>query len=121
AREAESEERNRRERATHSFPDRPALPPPRPSNEGRIVGVRTLLAAALLSLSSPSFHPGGQIPRRFPCDGAGGSPPLRWSAPPAPAPRPRASRVRSARRESSRTPISSAPTGAVDGGRREEP
>jgi Raf kinase inhibitor-like YbhB/YbcL family protein len=39
------------------------------------------LTAALV-LSSPAFHGGHAIPRRYTCDGAGGSPPLRWKAPP---------------------------------------
>jgi hypothetical protein len=39
-------------------------------------------AAAALVLTSPAFAPGGTIPVRYTCDGAGGSPPLRWTAPP---------------------------------------
>jgi Raf kinase inhibitor-like YbhB/YbcL family protein len=39
------------------------------------------LTAAFV-LSSPAFHAGHAIPRRHTCDGAGGSPPLRWTAPP---------------------------------------
>jgi Raf kinase inhibitor-like YbhB/YbcL family protein len=39
------------------------------------------LAAAFI-LTSPAFHAGGGIPKRFTCDGAGLSPPLRWTAPP---------------------------------------
>jgi len=34
------------------------------------------------ALSSPAFHTGRAIPRRYTCDGAGVSPPLRWKAPP---------------------------------------
>jgi Raf kinase inhibitor-like YbhB/YbcL family protein len=39
------------------------------------------LTAAFV-LSSPAFHAGHAIPRRHTCDGAGSSPPLRWTAPP---------------------------------------
>ena len=42
------------------------------------------LAAAHFALSSPAIPNGGTIPRRYTCDGAGTSPPLRWTAPPAP-------------------------------------
>ena len=38
---------------------------------------------ASIALSSPAL--GTTVPRRFTCDGAGGSPPLRWSGAPAPA------------------------------------
>ena len=41
-----------------------------------------LLLAVTLSLSSPAFHSGGAIPKRYTCDGADVSPPLRWTAPP---------------------------------------
>ena len=34
-------------------------------------------------LASPAFGNGGTIPRTYTCDGAGRSPPLRWTAPPA--------------------------------------
>ena len=44
-----------------------------------------LLLAVTLSLSSPAFHSGGAIPKRYTCDGADVSPPLRWTAPPRPA------------------------------------
>jgi Raf kinase inhibitor-like YbhB/YbcL family protein len=40
-------------------------------------------AATRLTLVSPAFRPGGTIPKRFTCDGADLSPPLRWSTPPA--------------------------------------
>jgi Raf kinase inhibitor-like YbhB/YbcL family protein len=33
-------------------------------------------------LTSPAFRAGGGIPKRFSCDGAGISPPLRWTAAP---------------------------------------
>lgn len=33
-------------------------------------------------LTSPAFRSGAAIPQRFSCDGAGLSPPLRWTAPP---------------------------------------
>ena len=33
-------------------------------------------------LTSPAFRAGAAIPKRFSCDGAGVSPPLRWTAPP---------------------------------------
>lgn len=35
-----------------------------------------------IELSSPAFRDGARIPTRFTCDGAGGSPPLRWSGVP---------------------------------------
>jgi Raf kinase inhibitor-like YbhB/YbcL family protein len=55
--------------------------------------VKTLLLAAALALvgassasafrlTSPAFPAGGMIPKRFTCDGADVSPPLRWNAPP---------------------------------------
>jgi Raf kinase inhibitor-like YbhB/YbcL family protein len=37
---------------------------------------------AAFALASPAFHAGHAIPRRYTCDGAGVSPPLRWKAPP---------------------------------------
>jgi Raf kinase inhibitor-like YbhB/YbcL family protein len=37
---------------------------------------------AALALTSPAFANGGRIPVRYTCDGAGLSPPLRWTAPP---------------------------------------
>ena len=43
--------------------------------------VAALTAAAFL-LSSPAFASGHAIPKRYTCDGAGTSPPLRWKAPP---------------------------------------
>jgi phosphatidylethanolamine-binding protein (PEBP) family uncharacterized protein len=46
-------------------------PPPPRSTLGTIV------------LSSPAFQPGGAMPRRYTCDGAGVSPPLRWRNLPA--------------------------------------
>jgi Raf kinase inhibitor-like YbhB/YbcL family protein len=39
--------------------------------------------AAAFALTSPAFHAGGTIPKRFTCDGRNVSPPLRWTAPPA--------------------------------------
>ena len=39
-------------------------------------------AASAFRLSSPAFRPGAAIPKRFSCDGANVSPPLRWTAPP---------------------------------------
>jgi Raf kinase inhibitor-like YbhB/YbcL family protein len=44
--------------------------------------IATLVAAAF-ALTSPAFSNGALIPKRFTCDGAGVSPPLRWTAPPA--------------------------------------
>jgi Raf kinase inhibitor-like YbhB/YbcL family protein len=41
------------------------------------------LVAATFALTSPAFSNGALIPKRFTCDGAGVSPPLRWTAPPA--------------------------------------
>lgn len=35
------------------------------------------------TISSPSFQNGGEIPKKFTCDGADVSPELRWSSPPA--------------------------------------
>jgi Raf kinase inhibitor-like YbhB/YbcL family protein len=43
--------------------------------------VLAALTTAFL-LSSPAFHAGHAIPRRYTCDGVGASPPLRWKAPP---------------------------------------
>ena len=40
-------------------------------------------AATSFRLTSPAFRSGGAIPKRFTCDGANVSPPLRWPAPPA--------------------------------------
>jgi Raf kinase inhibitor-like YbhB/YbcL family protein len=39
-------------------------------------------ATGAFRLTSPAFHPGRAIPKRFTCDGAGVSPPLRWTVPP---------------------------------------
>jgi Raf kinase inhibitor-like YbhB/YbcL family protein len=39
-------------------------------------------SASAFRLTSPAFRPGGAIPKRFTCDGADVSPPLRWTAPP---------------------------------------
>jgi Raf kinase inhibitor-like YbhB/YbcL family protein len=44
--------------------------------------IAKLVSVLALTLSSPAFHSGGAIPKRFTCDGAGISPPLRWTAPP---------------------------------------
>jgi Raf kinase inhibitor-like YbhB/YbcL family protein len=43
-----------------------------------------MLAAlvAAFTLSSPAFHGGATIPKRYTCDGANVSPALRWTAPP---------------------------------------
>jgi Raf kinase inhibitor-like YbhB/YbcL family protein len=43
--------------------------------------VASLVAAFVLT--SPAFHQGGAIPKRYTCDGANISPALRWTAPPA--------------------------------------
>jgi Raf kinase inhibitor-like YbhB/YbcL family protein len=40
------------------------------------------IAAAVFALTSPAFSNGASIPKRFTCDGAGVSPPLRWAATP---------------------------------------
>ena len=37
----------------------------------------------VMQISSPAFEPAGTIPARHTCDGAGTSPPLRWSAIPS--------------------------------------
>lgn len=39
--------------------------------------------SAILSISSPSFSNGGEIPKKFSCDGADVSPQLSWTEPPA--------------------------------------
>jgi Raf kinase inhibitor-like YbhB/YbcL family protein len=44
--------------------------------------VLAAVLAAALTLSSPSFHSGAAIPRRYTCDGRNVSPPLRWTKPP---------------------------------------
>ena len=41
------------------------------------------VAAAAITISSSAIANGGTIPIRYTCDGAGVSPPLRWTAPPA--------------------------------------
>ena len=41
-----------------------------------------LVAVAAFTLTSPAFPSGGLIPKTYTCDGAGGSPPLRWGAAP---------------------------------------
>jgi Raf kinase inhibitor-like YbhB/YbcL family protein len=46
----------------------------------------TVKRTGRLTLTSPAFSAGGSIPRRFTCDGAGTSPPLRFSRAPAGAP-----------------------------------
>ena len=43
--------------------------------------IAKLVSVLALALTSPAFHSGGAIPKRFTCDGAGVSPPLRWTAP----------------------------------------
>ena len=45
--------------------------------------MKAALAAAVFALGSSAFSNGALIPKRFTCDGAGGSPPLRWTAPSA--------------------------------------
>jgi phosphatidylethanolamine-binding protein (PEBP) family uncharacterized protein len=40
-------------------------------------------AIGTIAFSSPAFRPGGAIPVRYTCDGAGVSPPLRWRNVPA--------------------------------------
>jgi hypothetical protein len=51
------------------------------------VVIRTLASAAggnmAFSISSSDFQSGGEIPRKFTCDGADASPELSWSEPPA--------------------------------------
>jgi Raf kinase inhibitor-like YbhB/YbcL family protein len=42
-----------------------------------------LSLAAAFVLTSPAFQNGGMIPKRYTCEGANVSPPLRWTAPPA--------------------------------------
>lgn len=39
-------------------------------------------SATPLSLTSPAFPAGGEIPRKYTCDGDDVSPPLEWGAPP---------------------------------------
>jgi len=43
--------------------------------------IAKLVSSLALALSSPAFHAGGPIPKRFTCDGANLSPPLRWTVP----------------------------------------
>jgi len=43
----------------------------------------SFLAGAAIGLSSPAFANDALIPAKYTCDGAGVSPPLRWTAPPA--------------------------------------
>jgi Raf kinase inhibitor-like YbhB/YbcL family protein len=47
------------------------------------VSALALLPLVPFGLESPAFRPGGAIPKRFTCDGADVSPPLRWPKPPA--------------------------------------
>ena len=50
-----------------------------------VVPAALALAASVIApirLTSPAFRGGGAIPKRFTCDGAGVSPPLRWTPPP---------------------------------------
>ena len=47
------------------------------------VSALALLPLVPFGLKSPAFRPGGAIPKRFTCDGADVSPPLRWPKPPA--------------------------------------
>ena len=50
-----------------------------------VVSAALALAASAIApilLTSPAFRAGGAIPKRFSCDGAGVSPPLRWTPPP---------------------------------------
>lgn len=42
-------------------------------------GVRSMA----FTISSPSFQPGGEIPKKFTCEGADVSPELHWTSPPA--------------------------------------
>jgi Raf kinase inhibitor-like YbhB/YbcL family protein len=39
--------------------------------------------AVAFTISSPSFHNGGQIPKKFTCEDADVSPELQWTSPPA--------------------------------------
>lgn len=43
------------------------------------LGALTIPPAMALTLTSPTFSDGASIPVRYTCDGAGLSPPLRWS------------------------------------------
>ncbi len=54
---------------------RAPTPPPTPAAPARTVGA--------LALTSPAFAAGGEIPRKYTCDGEDVSPPLEWGAPPA--------------------------------------
>ena len=40
-------------------------------------------SSVTLTLTSPAFAEGGEIPRRYTCEGQDASPPLVWSAPPS--------------------------------------
>jgi Raf kinase inhibitor-like YbhB/YbcL family protein len=46
-----------------------------------VTGLASLTVA--LALTSPAFGPGQTLPRRYTCDGADISPPLRWTVPPS--------------------------------------
>lgn len=54
---------------------RATTPPPTPAVPSQPVGT--------LALASPAFAAGGEIPRKYTCDGEDISPPLEWGAPPA--------------------------------------
>lgn len=49
---------------------------------GRRAGPELPEAPATMSLTSPAFAEGAEIPKRFTCDGDNRSPPLAWSDPP---------------------------------------
>jgi Raf kinase inhibitor-like YbhB/YbcL family protein len=62
------------------------LAPPRPGQTTAPAATASATGAAEagFTLSSEAFADGGPLPERFTCEGAGVSPPLSWSDPPAP-------------------------------------
>jgi len=64
----------------------PAFPSPRCATELHNAFPSFVIeaeASMFLTISSPSFSNGGNIPQKFTCDGADVSPQLSWSEPPA--------------------------------------
>ena len=52
---------------------------------GLAAGLGTALSAATLQITSAAFAPGGAIPSKYTCDGAGTNPPLAFAGIPAKA------------------------------------
>ena len=51
--------------------------------QGEVISDAKGAAKMPFSISTPSFSQGGEIPRKFTCDGADVSPELTWTGPPA--------------------------------------